>query len=35
LCRDQNLPIAVFNINKKNALYNILVGRKEGSIVKN
>ena len=35
LCRDQNLPIAVFNINKKNALYNILVGHKEGSIVKN
>ena len=35
LCRDQQLPIAVFNIFKKNALNNILIGKQEGTLVKN
>jgi len=35
LCRDQKLPIAVFNIFKKNALNNILIGKQEGTLVKN
>ena len=35
LCRDQQLPIAVFNIFKKNALNNVLVGKQEGTLVKN
>jgi uridylate kinase len=35
LCRDQKLPIAVFNIFKKNALNNVLIGKQEGTLVKN
>ena len=33
LCRDQKLPIAVFNIFKENTLKNILLGKKEGTLV--
>ena len=33
LCRDQKLPIAVFNIFKENALKNILLGKEEGTLV--
>lgn len=33
LCRDQGLPIAVFNIFKKKALYNVLIGEPEGTLV--
>ena len=33
LCRDQKLPIAVFNIFKENMLKNILLGKKEGTLV--
>ena len=33
LCRDQKLPIAVFNIFKKDALQNILMGHDEGTRV--
>jgi len=33
LCRDQKLPITVFNIFKKNTLKNILLGKKEGTLV--
>ena len=35
LCRDQQLPIAVCNIFKKNALNNVLIGKQEGTLVKN
>ena len=35
LCRDQQLPIAVCNIFKKNALNNVLIGNQEGTLVKN
>lgn len=33
LCRDQQLPIAVFNIFKSGALKNILLGQNEGTLV--
>jgi uridylate kinase len=33
LCRDQKLPIAVFNIFKKDTLQNILLGKEEGTLV--
>jgi len=33
LCRDQKLPIAVFNIFKQDALKNILLGQDEGTRV--
>ena len=33
LCRDQQLPIAVFNIFKSGALKNILLGQSEGTLV--
>ena len=33
LCRDQKLPIAVFNIFKEDALKNLLLGNEEGTLV--
>ena len=33
LCREQGLPIKVFNINKKGALKRVLLGEKEGTLV--
>lgn len=33
LCRDQELPIRVFNINKAGALKNVVLGRDEGTLV--
>jgi uridylate kinase len=33
LCRDQKLPIAVFNIFKKDALTNLLLDKEEGTLV--
>ena len=33
LCRDQMLPIAVFNIFKQDALKNLLLGKEEGTLV--
>ena len=33
LCREQGLPIKVFNINKKGALRRVLLGEKEGTLV--
>lgn len=33
LCRSQNLPIKVFNINKKGALRRVILGEKEGTLV--
>ncbi len=33
LCRDQKLPVAVFNIFKQDALQNILLGHDEGTRV--
>ena len=33
LCREQGLPIKVFNINKKGALLRVVLGEKEGTLV--
>lgn len=33
LSRDHNLPVRVFNMNKKKALFNIMVGEKEGTLI--
>ena len=35
LCMDNNIPIIVFNINKKNNLLDIVNGKKIGTLVKN
>ena len=35
LCRDNDLPIIVFNINKKDNLFKIINGEKIGTLVKN
>ena len=34
LCRDQNLPVRVFNINKPGMLLRIVCGEREGTLVK-
>jgi uridylate kinase len=34
LCRDQNLPLCVFSINKPGSLLRVLQGAKEGTLVK-
>jgi len=34
-CRDYNIPIRVFDLNKKAALFNALLGQKEGTLVAN
>lgn len=34
-CRDHNMPIRVFNINKPNALLRIVQGEQEGTLVQN
>lgn len=34
LCRDQNMPVRVFNMNKSGALMNIMMGEAEGTLVK-
>ena len=33
LCRDNNIPIRVFNMNKKGALMRVIIGENEGTIV--
>lgn len=33
LCRDHNMPVRVFNMNKPGALKNIMVGEPEGTLV--
>jgi uridylate kinase len=33
LCRDQNLPVRVFNINKPGSLLRIVLGENEGTLV--
>ena len=35
LCRDQNLPIVVFNFQRKNAFFDAAMGKKVGTIVRN
>lgn len=33
LCRDHNMPVRVFNMNKQGALLNVLVGDAEGTLI--
>jgi uridylate kinase len=33
LCRDQEMPVRVFNMNKPGALVNLVVGGHEGTLV--
>jgi uridylate kinase len=33
LCREQNLPLRVFNINKPGSLLRIVLGENEGTLV--
>ena len=33
LCRDQGMPVRVFNMNKPGALINLVVGGHEGTLV--
>ena len=33
LCRDQSMPVRVFNMNKKGALMRIIQGEDEGTLV--
>ena len=33
LCRDQKMPLRVFNMNKPGALLNIVVGGAEGTLI--
>jgi len=33
LCRDQGMPVRVFNMNKSGALVNLVVGGHEGTLV--
>ena len=33
LCRDQKLPIKVFNISKRGALKRVVLGEDEGTLV--
>ena len=33
LCRDHNMPVRVFNMNKTGALANIIVGEAEGTVI--
>ncbi|MBN4075963.1 MAG: UMP kinase [SAR86 cluster bacterium] len=33
LSRDHNLPVRVFNMNKKKALFNIMIGEEEGTLI--
>lgn len=35
LARDYNMPLRVFNMNKKNALRNVILGVKEGTLIDN
>lgn len=33
LCRDHNMPLRVFNMNKPGALLNVVVGGAEGTLI--
>ena len=35
LCRDQNMPLRVFNMNKQGALLSLLFGDAEGTLIGN
>ena len=33
LVRDHNMPVRVFDMNKQGALFNIMVGKEEGTLI--
>ncbi|MDR2212095.1 MAG: UMP kinase [Pseudomonadales bacterium] len=33
LCRDHNMPVRVFDMNKEGALFSLMVGREEGTLI--
>ncbi|HWK55407.1 MAG TPA: UMP kinase, partial [Hyphomicrobiales bacterium] len=33
LCRDHNMPVRVFDMNKAGALFNLMVGKEEGTLI--
>ena len=33
LSRDHNMPVRVFNMNKAGALFNIITGKEEGTLI--
>lgn len=33
LCRDQNMPLRVFNMTKPNALKSVILGHDEGTLI--
>jgi uridylate kinase len=33
LCRDHNMPVRVFDMNKEGALFNLMVGKEEGTLI--
>jgi uridylate kinase len=33
LCRDHNMPLTVFNMNKQGALLSLVVGEREGTLI--
>ncbi len=35
LCRDHNMPLIVFDMNKPGALLNVLLGQREGTLIRN
>ena len=35
LCRDQNMPLRVFDMNKQGALLNLIFGHPEGTLIGN
>ncbi|NNM51446.1 MAG: UMP kinase, partial [Pseudomonadales bacterium] len=35
LCRDHNMPLIVFDMNKPGALLNIMLGEHEGTLIRN
>ncbi|HNL78769.1 MAG TPA: UMP kinase, partial [Agitococcus sp.] len=35
LCRDQNMPLRVFDMNKQGALLNLVCGQSEGTLIGN
>lgn len=35
MCRENNMPLIVFDMNKKDSLMNVLLGEKEGTLISN
>lgn len=35
LCRENNLPVVVFNMNKQGSLFRVISGENEGTLIHN